>query len=82
MKCVLSGLFPQAAYLSTTGEYRGLRGATLHISPDSCLYHTQQPKWVVFASVQSAGDKTLMRELTVTQEAWLLEVAPHYYRQT
>ncbi|KAI8433690.1 hypothetical protein MSG28_015688 [Choristoneura fumiferana] len=44
MKCVLSGFFPQAAHLSTDSTYRGIRGAVLHISPDSCLYRVQQPK--------------------------------------
>ncbi|XP_063370393.1 probable ATP-dependent RNA helicase DHX35 [Cydia amplana] len=45
MKCVLSGFFPQAAHLSTDSTYRGVRGATLHISPDSCLFRVQQPSW-------------------------------------
>ncbi|XP_072934043.1 probable ATP-dependent RNA helicase DHX35 [Epargyreus clarus] len=82
MKCLLSGLFPQAAYLSTDSTYRGIRGASLYISPDSCLYHVQQPKWVVFASVQSVGDKTYMRDMMTIEKSWLLEVAPHYYRET
>ncbi|XP_046974340.1 probable ATP-dependent RNA helicase DHX35 [Vanessa cardui] len=82
MKAVVSGLFPQAAYLATDGSYRGVRGASLHISPDSCLYHVQQPKWVVFASVQSSGDKTCMREMMAINQNWLLEVAPHYYKET
>nr|XP_049705986.1 probable ATP-dependent RNA helicase DHX35 isoform X1 [Helicoverpa armigera] len=82
MKCVLSGYFPQAAHLSASATYRGIRGAELHISPDSCLFNTQQPKWVMFASVQSTGDKTYMREMMTIQQDWLLELAPHYYKQT
>lgn len=82
MKCVLSGYFPQAAYLSTDSSYRGIRGATLHISPDSCLFATQQPKWVIFGSVQSTGDKTYMREMMIIQKEWLLEIAPHYYKES
>ncbi|XP_026501735.2 probable ATP-dependent RNA helicase DHX35 [Vanessa tameamea] len=82
MKAVVSGLFPQAAYLAPDNTYRGVRGAVLHISPDSCLYHVQQPKWVVFASVQSSGDKTCMREMMVVNKQWLLEIAPHYYKET
>ncbi|KAG6465714.1 hypothetical protein O3G_MSEX015339 [Manduca sexta] len=82
MKCVLSGHIPQAASLSTDAVYRSIRGAALHISPDSCLYRTQQPKWVVFTSVQSTGDKTYMRDLMVIQKDWLLEIAPHYYTET
>ncbi|KPJ00619.1 putative ATP-dependent RNA helicase DHX35 [Papilio xuthus] len=45
MRCVVSGLFPQAARLSAAGEYCGVRAARLHISPQSCLYHHQQPNW-------------------------------------
>ncbi|XP_052747846.1 probable ATP-dependent RNA helicase DHX35 [Galleria mellonella] len=82
MKCILSGLFPQASYLSAGGFYQGLRGAELYISPDSCLYNLQQPKWVVFASVYSVNDKTYMSDLMVIQKDWLLEVAPHYYIET
>ncbi|XP_039761529.1 probable ATP-dependent RNA helicase DHX35 [Pararge aegeria] len=82
MKAVLSGLFPQAAYLSPDNTYRGIRGAVLHIGPDSCLYHVQQPKWVVFASVQSAGEKTYMREMMTIDKQWLVEIAPHYYRES
>ncbi|XP_013161718.1 PREDICTED: probable ATP-dependent RNA helicase DHX35 [Papilio xuthus] len=82
MRCVVSGLFPQAARLSAAGEYCGVRGALLHISPQSCLYHHQQPHWVVFAGVVSAADKTYMRDLMTIQKDWLIEVAPHYYRET
>ncbi|XP_047999795.1 probable ATP-dependent RNA helicase DHX35 [Leguminivora glycinivorella] len=82
MKCVLSGFFPQAAHLSTDSTYRSVRGAVLHISPDSCLFRVQQPSWVVFASVQSTGDKTYMRDMMTINKEWLLEIAPHYYKQT
>ncbi|XP_041985730.1 probable ATP-dependent RNA helicase DHX35 [Aricia agestis] len=81
MKAVLSGLFPAAARLTPSG-YRGLRGAELYISGDSCLYHTQQPSWLVYASISTSSDRTLMRDLMVVQREWLLEVAPHYYRLT
>ncbi|XP_053620503.1 probable ATP-dependent RNA helicase DHX35 isoform X2 [Plodia interpunctella] len=79
MKCVVSGLFPQSAFLYTDSSYRGIRGATLHISPDSCLYNTQQPQWLVFAGVQSTGDKIYMRQVMTIKKEWLTELAPHYY---
>ncbi|CAH0718631.1 unnamed protein product, partial [Brenthis ino] len=81
MKAVISGLFPQAARLAPDSQYKGIRGADLAISPTSCLYHTQQPTWVVFASVQSSGDKTYMRDVMVISKDWLLEFAPHYYKE-
>ncbi|XP_075987847.1 putative ATP-dependent RNA helicase DHX35 [Anticarsia gemmatalis] len=80
-QCVVSGYFSQAAYLSTDSTYRGIRGATLHISPDSCLFRVQQPKWVIFGSVQSTGDKTYMRDMITIDKQTLLDIAPHYYTE-
>ncbi|CAH2208015.1 jg20288, partial [Pararge aegeria aegeria] len=37
---------------------------------------------VVFASVQSAGEKTYMREMMTIDKQWLVEIAPHYYRES
>ncbi|CAB3242561.1 unnamed protein product [Arctia plantaginis] len=82
MKCVVSGYFSQAAFLSPDSSYRGIRGARLHISPDSCLYRVQQPKWVIFASVQSTGTKTYMRDMMTIDKQTLLDIAPHYYTET
>ncbi|XP_050680357.1 probable ATP-dependent RNA helicase DHX35 isoform X2 [Leptidea sinapis] len=82
MRCVVSGLFPQAASLGIEGHYRGVRGAELHISPDSCLYHQQQPQWLVFGSVQSSGDKVYMRDIMRIDKQWLMQTAPHYYHET
>ncbi|XP_037875624.1 probable ATP-dependent RNA helicase DHX35 isoform X1 [Bombyx mori] len=82
MKCVLSGYFPQAARLTPAGAYRGLRGADLALSPDSCLYAAPPPQWVTFASVQCSRDRTYMRDVMPIDRSWLLELAPHYYKET
>lgn len=82
MECVVSGYFSQAAYLSTDSTYRGIRGATLHISPDSCLFRIQQPKWLIFASVQTSAEKTYARDVLTTDKSVLLQTAPHYYIET
>ncbi|XP_038217051.1 probable ATP-dependent RNA helicase DHX35 [Zerene cesonia] len=81
MKCVLSGMFPQAGWLGAAGHYTSVLGAKLFISESSCLYRVQQPTWVAFASVQSAGDRVHMRDLMAIRKEWLLEVAPHYYTE-
>ncbi|CAG9573052.1 unnamed protein product [Danaus chrysippus] len=80
MKAVLSGLFLNASSLSVDC-YRGVKGAKLYMSSDSCLY-TQQPKWVVFASVESGPNGIYMRDLMTVQREWLTEVATHYYTDT
>ncbi|CAH1642392.1 unnamed protein product [Spodoptera littoralis] len=82
LKCIVSGYFPQAAWLAPDCTYRGVRGASLALSPDSCLFRVQQPKWVIFASVSSSSGVTYMRDVTSVHQAWLLDLAPHYYRQT
>lgn len=44
IRCIVYGLFPNAAYLHYSGNYRTVRGDfELHIHPNSCLYTTLQP---------------------------------------
>ncbi|XP_050312821.1 probable ATP-dependent RNA helicase DHX35 [Anthonomus grandis grandis] len=81
-KCLVTGLFPNAAYLHRSGNYKTVRGdVDLFVSPDSVLYNVPQPQWVVFCEVVHTT-KLYMRELTVIQNGWLLELAPHFYYKT
>ncbi|XP_066254895.1 probable ATP-dependent RNA helicase DHX35 [Euwallacea similis] len=80
-KCLLKGLFPNAAYLHRSGVYKTVRGdIDLYISPDSVLYTVPQPQWVVFCEV-AYRIKLYMRDITVIQSDWLLELAPHFYHK-
>ncbi|XP_053972871.1 probable ATP-dependent RNA helicase DHX35 isoform X2 [Hylaeus anthracinus] len=82
LKCITAGLFPKAAYLSYTGVYQTVRGnRALHIHPNSCLYTLQQPQWLLFCEVLQTN-KTYMKDITVIQPEWLLELAPHFYEKT
>ncbi|BES89156.1 ATP-dependent RNA helicase [Nesidiocoris tenuis] len=81
-KCVVSGFFPNAAYLHYSGVYKTVRGVQdLSIHPSSVLYTLQQPQWVVFCETVYTK-KLMMRELTVVKPEWLLEIAPHFYHKT
>ncbi len=81
-KCIVSGLFPNAAYLHMSGTYRTVRGdMEIAIHPTSVLYSTKQPSWVVFAEMVHTN-KVLMRDLTVIDPSWLEILAPHYYEKT
>ncbi|KAF7284619.1 hypothetical protein GWI33_021811 [Rhynchophorus ferrugineus] len=81
-KCLVAGLFPNAAYLHSTNVYKTVRGdVELYIHPDSVLYTIQQPQWVVFCEVVHST-KLYMRDLTVINSEWLLELAPHFYYKT
>ncbi|XP_043260881.1 probable ATP-dependent RNA helicase DHX35 isoform X3 [Colletes gigas] len=77
-----AGLFPKAAYLHYTGVYKTVRGnRDLYIHPTSCLYTLQQPQWLLFCEVLQTN-KTYMKDITVIQPEWLLELAPHFYERT
>ncbi|XP_043260883.1 probable ATP-dependent RNA helicase DHX35 isoform X5 [Colletes gigas] len=82
LKCITAGLFPKAAYLHYTGVYKTVRGnRDLYIHPTSCLYTLQQPQWLLFCEVLQTN-KTYMKDITVIQPEWLLELAPHFYERT
>lgn len=81
-KAICAGLFPFAAYLHHSGCYHMVRGDTeVHIHPTSCLFTEKQPSWIVFNEVVHTT-KQYVRDITVIDSAWLLEVAEHYYHKT
>ncbi|XP_017778028.1 PREDICTED: probable ATP-dependent RNA helicase DHX35 [Nicrophorus vespilloides] len=81
-KCLVTGLFPNAAYLHHSGVYKTVRGdIELHVHPDSSLYTITQPQWVLFCEVLHTTE-LFMRDLTVINSEWLLELAPHFYHRT
>ncbi|XP_047489754.1 probable ATP-dependent RNA helicase DHX35 [Penaeus chinensis] len=80
-KCITAGMFPNAAFLHHSGSYKTVRGQqTLHIHPSSMLYKESQPQWVLFHEVLHTS-RVFMRDLTVIDPAWLLELAPHFYEK-
>ena len=80
-KCIVSGLFPNAAYLHMSGSFRTVRGdMEIKMHPTSVLYATKQPSWVVFAEMVHAN-KLMMKDVTVIDPAWLEILAPHYYEK-
>ncbi|CAD1478196.1 unnamed protein product, partial [Heterotrigona itama] len=66
LKCITAGLFPKAAYLHYTGVYKTVRG-----NKDLLLF---------YEVLQT--NKTYMKDITVIQPEWLLELAPHFYEKT
>ncbi|KAK9889764.1 hypothetical protein WA026_007145 [Henosepilachna vigintioctopunctata] len=82
IKCLISGFFPNAAYLHYTGVYKTIRGdIELYINPDSVLYTITQPQWLIFCEVVHTK-KLYMKDLTVIKDEWLIELAPHFYYRT
>ncbi len=81
-KCIVSGLFPNAAYLHMSGTYRTVRGdIPLAVHPTSVLYTIKQPSWVVFVELTHTN-KVYMKDVTVIDPTWLEILAPHYYERT
>lgn len=81
-RAITSGLFPFAAYLHHSGFYRTVRGdAEVSIHPTSCLFTEKQPSWIVFGEVLHTT-KLFIKDITVIEANWLLELAPHYYHKS
>ncbi|KAK0532280.1 hypothetical protein OC834_002666 [Tilletia horrida] len=79
-RCLVSGYFKNAAKMLPDGSYRSVReNAVLHVHPSSVLF-TRVPstKWVIFHEVVETT-KRFMRDVTVIEEDWLPELAPHFY---
>ena len=77
-KCLVSGMFSNAAYYHHSGVYKTFRDDfSLNIHPSSVLV-SERPKCVLFSEVMSSS-RNYMRDLTVIDSQWLLEVAPQFY---
>ena len=51
----------------------------VHVHPNSCLFE-ETPKWVIYHELCFTS-KEYMRQLIEIEGKWLLEVAPHYYKE-
>lgn len=81
-RCITYGYFPNAAYLHHSGVYKTVRGdIELNVHPLSSLYTIEQPPWIVFCELLHTT-KLFIKDITVIEEEWLPEIAPHYYHKT
>lgn len=81
-KAVASGFFYNTAKLQEkTGTYRTLKNQhTVNVHPSSSLFENM-PKWVIYNELVFTT-KEFMRDLIEIKSEWLLEIAPHYYKQS
>jgi pre-mRNA-splicing factor ATP-dependent RNA helicase DHX16 len=79
-KAIASGFFPNSARLNRSGDsYRSVKlNQTVHIHPSSVLYQIR-PKWVLYYELVLTS-KEFMRNCMPLQPQWLVEIAPHYYK--
>ncbi|XP_063851586.1 pre-mRNA-splicing factor ATP-dependent RNA helicase DHX16-like [Scylla paramamosain] len=80
-KAVTAGYFYHVARFSKGGMYKtAKKGQTVMMHPQSCLAE-DLPRWVVYHELVLTT-KEYMRNVVVIDGKWLLEVAPHYYRDS
>lgn len=53
---------------------------TTHCHPSSSLFE-EPPEWVIYHELVLTS-KEFMRNLIVIDPKWLLEIAPHYYKES
>ena len=82
LKTIVTGLFPNAAYLHHSGVYKSIRGdVPLKIHPKSVLYTVKAPSYIVYTELVHTKD-VYMRDITAIDPVWLEVLAPHFYEKT
>jgi pre-mRNA-splicing factor ATP-dependent RNA helicase DHX16 len=83
LKAITSGFFYNIARLSRTGDYQTVKQQkTVYIHPSSVLSKEDQPpEWLVFFEL-AFTTKEFMRQVAPIQPSWLVEIAPHYYKES
>nr|XP_051200232.1 probable pre-mRNA-splicing factor ATP-dependent RNA helicase DEAH5 [Lolium perenne] len=79
-RAITAGFFFNTARKdSQGGGYRTLAdNQQVYIHPSSALFH-QQPQWVIYNEIVMTS-KEYMREVTAISPAWLVELAPRFYK--
>jgi len=81
LKCIVSGLFPNAAYLHPSGEYKSIRGdIPLKVHPTSVLFTEKRPQYLVYNEINHTKH-VYMRDVTSIDPVWLEVLAPHFYEK-
>ncbi|RZC31968.1 HA2, OB NTP bind, CAF-1 p150, and/or DUF390 domain containing protein [Asbolus verrucosus] len=79
-KAITSGYFYHIARLSKGGSYKTVKhNQSVTIHPNSALFE-DLPRWILYHELVFTT-KEFMRQVIEIESKWLLEVAPHYYKQ-
>ncbi|KAL0488111.1 pre-mRNA-splicing factor ATP-dependent RNA helicase [Acrasis kona] len=80
-KAITAGYFFHAASLQKSGNYRTFhKPQTVYVHPSSSTYQTQA-RWVIYHELVFTN-KEFMRQIIEIEPAWLIDIAPHLYRNT
>ncbi|CAM4555072.1 unnamed protein product [Leuciscus chuanchicus] len=77
-KAVTAGYFYHTARLSKGGYKTVKHQQTVYVHPNSSLFE-EQPRWMIYHELVFTT-KEFMRQVIEIDNGWLLEVAPHYYK--
>ncbi|XP_034467434.1 pre-mRNA-splicing factor ATP-dependent RNA helicase DHX16 isoform X1 [Hippoglossus hippoglossus] len=77
-KAVTAGYFYHTSRLSKGGYKTVKHQQTVYTHPNSSLFE-EQPRWLIYHELVFTT-KEFMRQVIEIDSAWLLEVAPHYYK--
>jgi pre-mRNA-splicing factor ATP-dependent RNA helicase DHX16 len=82
LKAITAGFFYNACTLQKNGLYRTLKNPhTVQIHPSSSLAKSERrPRWLVYHELVFTT-KEFMRQVFEIESKWLLEVAPHFYKE-
>lgn len=79
-KAICSGFFAHAAKKDPQEGWKTLiEGQTVYVHPSSALWN-KGPEWVVYHTLVMTS-KEYMREVTVIEPSWLIDVAPQFFRK-
>lgn len=83
LKAITAGFFYNVARLGRTGEYQTVKqGKTVYIHPSSVLAKDEEPPaWVTYFEL-AFTTKEFMRQVAPIKPEWLVEIAPHYYKES
>ena len=80
-KAVTAGFFYHTSKLQKNGSYKTVKNSqTVHIHPTSSLFGQNLPRWVIYHELVYTS-KEFMRQIIEIKPEWLIEIAPHYYKQ-
>lgn len=79
-KAITAGFFYHTARLDKGGNYKTVKyHQTVLVHPNSSMFE-DRPKWLIYHELVFTT-KEFMRQVIEIDNSWLLEVAPHYYKQ-
>ena len=80
-KCITAGFFYNVAKLGKNGNYRTVKNShSVLVHPSSMLFK-EEPEWVIYHELVLTS-KEYMRNVIEIKAEWLLEVAPHFWKES